>query len=63
MNHARSARLRVQLLAEYDAAIGKTGKTYIEGKHAGMINYGLADDDDMVDRRGARCVRAAAPCC
>eukprot|EP00310_Coccolithus_braarudii_P016731 CAMPEP_0183348996 /NCGR_PEP_ID=MMETSP0164_2-20130417/13320_1 /TAXON_ID=221442 /ORGANISM="Coccolithus pelagicus ssp braarudi, Strain PLY182g" /LENGTH=146 /DNA_ID=CAMNT_0025520663 /DNA_START=91 /DNA_END=531 /DNA_ORIENTATION=- len=36
-----------KLLEEYDAAIGKAGKSMVKGKHQGMITYGLADDEDM----------------
>eukprot|EP01006_Ploeotia_vitrea_P039343 TRINITY_DN66336_c7_g2_i1.p1 TRINITY_DN66336_c7_g2~~TRINITY_DN66336_c7_g2_i1.p1 ORF type:complete len:147 (+),score=77.49 TRINITY_DN66336_c7_g2_i1:68-508(+) len=36
-----------KLLDEYDAAIGKSGKSLIKGKHQGMITYGLADEEDI----------------
>mmetsp|Transcript_28270 Transcript_28270/g.43803 ORF Transcript_28270/g.43803 Transcript_28270/m.43803 type:complete len:150 (-) Transcript_28270:112-561(-) len=35
-----------RLLEEYDAAIGKEGKSFINGKHSGFIHYGLEDRDD-----------------
>jgi len=42
-----------KLLDEHDAAIGKGGKSYITGKHAGYIQYGIDEDlnpdDEKVD--------------
>ncbi len=37
----------VQLLEEYDNAIGKEGKSFVIGKHQGMITYGLDREDDI----------------
>eukprot|EP00455_Lapot_gusevi_P028328 TRINITY_DN3018_c0_g1_i4.p1 TRINITY_DN3018_c0_g1~~TRINITY_DN3018_c0_g1_i4.p1 ORF type:complete len:152 (+),score=51.74 TRINITY_DN3018_c0_g1_i4:61-516(+) len=36
-----------KLLDEYDAAIGKAGKSFLKGQHANFIQYGLVSDDDM----------------
>mmetsp|Transcript_41131 Transcript_41131/g.57237 ORF Transcript_41131/g.57237 Transcript_41131/m.57237 type:complete len:151 (+) Transcript_41131:129-581(+) len=33
-----------RLLEEYDAAIGKEGKSFVTGKHAGYIHYGLDEE-------------------
>jgi len=38
-----------KLLDEYDAAIGKGHKSYISGKHSGLIQYGL--DEDITDEK------------
>jgi len=35
-----------KLLDEHDAAIGKGGKSYLAGKHAGLIQYGIDEDND-----------------
>lgn len=43
-----------KLLDEYDNSIGKGGCTLIKGKHHGMINYGLKDDDDIVSEPAPR---------
>lgn len=37
-----------KLLDEYDAAIGKEGKSLISGKHNGYIHYGLDEDREDV---------------
>jgi len=37
-----------KLLDEHDAAIGKGGKSYITGKHAGLIQYGIDEENDDV---------------
>ena len=34
----------IKLLEEYDASIGREGKTYIPLEHTGMIGYGASDD-------------------
>ena len=36
-----------KLLEEYDNAIGKEGKSFVIGKHQGMITYGLDREDDI----------------
>ena len=35
-----------KLLEEYDAAIGKEGKSLVTGKHAGLIQYGVDEERD-----------------
>ena len=34
-----------KLLQEYDASIGKDGKTFIPEEHSGLITYGAQEDD------------------
>ena len=34
----------IKLLQEYDAAIGKDGKTFIPLEHTGMISYGTEEN-------------------